>query len=168
MADEPLLTPAQVAARLQLSRLTIVEYLRSQRLRGVKLDRHWRVREADLQAFLAARLMAWAAWEEEEVPTPLVPDGEGAGDDRSAEVGRDPEPSDGPDPAHRPTGPSSLTSPPRRGKPRRVAPTPPVEAAAEARPIAPRPAVAAEEPAPVVTIPEASVPRRRVGTWGRG
>jgi excisionase family DNA binding protein len=56
MADDKLLTPEQVAERLQLSPFTILDYLRTKRLRGVKLDRHWRVREADLQAFIEAHL----------------------------------------------------------------------------------------------------------------
>jgi excisionase family DNA binding protein len=56
MTTERLLTPEQVAERLQLSPHTILDYLRTKRLRGVKLDRHWRVREADLQAFIEAHL----------------------------------------------------------------------------------------------------------------
>jgi excisionase family DNA binding protein len=56
MADDKLLTPEQVAERLQLSPFTILDYLRTKRLRGVKLARHWRVREADLQAFIEAHL----------------------------------------------------------------------------------------------------------------
>ena len=57
MVEDKLLTPVQVAERLQLSPHTILEYLRSKRLRGVKLDRHWRVREVDLQAFIDAHLL---------------------------------------------------------------------------------------------------------------
>jgi excisionase family DNA binding protein len=61
MADERLLTPEQVADRLQLSVYTILEYLRhghprGGKLRGVKLGKQWRVREADLQAFIEAHL----------------------------------------------------------------------------------------------------------------
>jgi excisionase family DNA binding protein len=56
MTEERLLTPEQVAERLQLSPHTILDYLRTKRLRGVKLDRHWRVREVDLQAFIKAHL----------------------------------------------------------------------------------------------------------------
>ena len=57
MTGVQLLTPEQVAERLQLSPHTVLDYLRSRRLRGVKLDRHWRVREADLQAFIDAHLL---------------------------------------------------------------------------------------------------------------
>ena len=56
MTDARLLTPEEVAERLQLSPFTIREYLRQGRLRGVKQDRHWRVREVDLQAFIEAHL----------------------------------------------------------------------------------------------------------------
>lgn len=47
-----LLTPQQVAAMLQVSVGTVLRLLRSSRLRGVKLGRHWRVRPADLDAYL--------------------------------------------------------------------------------------------------------------------
>jgi excisionase family DNA binding protein len=56
MAEDKLLKPEEVAERLQLSPFTVLDYLRSKRLRGVKLDRHWRVREVDLQAFIEAHL----------------------------------------------------------------------------------------------------------------
>lgn len=50
-----LITPEQVAEQLQISRLTVMDYLRKGVLRGVKVGRLWRVREADLMAFLAER-----------------------------------------------------------------------------------------------------------------
>ena len=56
MTDGRLLTPDQVTEHLQLSVFTIMDYLRQGRLRGVKLDKHWRVREVDLQDFVEARL----------------------------------------------------------------------------------------------------------------
>ena len=49
---DPLLTPEQVAERLHISRLTIGNWLRSGKLKGVKVGRLWRVRESDLDAFL--------------------------------------------------------------------------------------------------------------------
>lgn len=49
---DPLLTPEQVADRLHISRLTIGNWLRSGKLKGVKVGRLWRVRERDLEAFL--------------------------------------------------------------------------------------------------------------------
>jgi excisionase family DNA binding protein len=61
-----------VAERLQLSPFTVLDYLRTKRLRGVKLDRHWRVREADLQAFIEAHL-ADAAEAVEDEPSSAPP-----------------------------------------------------------------------------------------------
>jgi excisionase family DNA binding protein len=49
---DPLLTPEQVAERLHISRLTIGNWLRSGKLKGVKVGRLWRVRESDLETFL--------------------------------------------------------------------------------------------------------------------
>jgi excisionase family DNA binding protein len=49
---DPVLTPEQVAERLHISRLTIGNWLRSGKLKGVKVGRLWRVRERDLEAFL--------------------------------------------------------------------------------------------------------------------
>ena len=49
---DPLLTPEQVAERLHISHLTIGNWLRSGKLKGVKVGRLWRVRESDLEAFL--------------------------------------------------------------------------------------------------------------------
>jgi excisionase family DNA binding protein len=49
LSGERLLTPEQVAARLQLSPITIIHWLRAQKLPGVKLGgKLWRVRESDL------------------------------------------------------------------------------------------------------------------------
>jgi excisionase family DNA binding protein len=53
MADkDPVLTPEQVAERLHISPLTVGNWLRSGKLKGVKVGRLWRVRERDLEAFL--------------------------------------------------------------------------------------------------------------------
>jgi excisionase family DNA binding protein len=53
MADkDPVLTPEQVAERLHISRLTVGNWLRSGKLKGVKVGRLWRVRESELEAFL--------------------------------------------------------------------------------------------------------------------
>ncbi len=53
MSEKRLLTPEQVADRLQMSPFTIRDYLRTGVLTGIKLPKGWRVREADLQAFIA-------------------------------------------------------------------------------------------------------------------
>ncbi len=50
--QDQLLTPEEAAARLKISRLTIGDWLRSGKLKGVKVGRLWRVREIDLEAFL--------------------------------------------------------------------------------------------------------------------
>jgi len=57
--DEPLLTPADVAARLQVKAQTVREYLRRGELAGIKLPGRssgtWRIRPTDLDAFLVGR-----------------------------------------------------------------------------------------------------------------
>lgn len=50
--DEQLMTPAQVARRLQVTEHTVYDWLRKGRLRGVKLGRLWRVSGDDLEAFI--------------------------------------------------------------------------------------------------------------------
>jgi excisionase family DNA binding protein len=50
--QDQLLTPVEAAARLKVSRLTLGDWLRSGKLKGVKVGRLWRVRESDLEAFL--------------------------------------------------------------------------------------------------------------------
>jgi len=51
MSDK-LLTPEQAADRLAVSPKTLRDWLRDGKLKGVKVGRLWRVREADLDAFL--------------------------------------------------------------------------------------------------------------------
>ena len=47
------LTPNQTAERLQVSTVTVLEWLRSRRLRGSKLGyRTWRITTAEIAAFL--------------------------------------------------------------------------------------------------------------------
>lgn len=50
--DAQLMTPAQVARRLQVTEHTVYEWLRKGSLRGVKLGRLWRVSVDDLDVFL--------------------------------------------------------------------------------------------------------------------
>jgi excisionase family DNA binding protein len=52
MTDQRLLTPEQVADRLQISRVTVMDYLRKGRLKGHRVGKLWRVKEEDLEAFL--------------------------------------------------------------------------------------------------------------------
>lgn len=50
--QDQLLTPEEAAARLKISRLTFGDWLRSGKIKGVKVGRLWRVRESELEAFL--------------------------------------------------------------------------------------------------------------------
>ncbi len=52
MAEEKLLTPAQVADRLQIHERTVTRWLRDGYLRGFKLGKEWRIGPADLSAFM--------------------------------------------------------------------------------------------------------------------
>lgn len=49
---EKVLTPAQVAERLQVSVFSIQEWLRQGKLKGFKAGKLWRIREADLEEFM--------------------------------------------------------------------------------------------------------------------
>lgn len=50
--EERLLTPAQVADRLQVTEKTVYRWLDAGKLAGVKLGRLWRIREENLEDFL--------------------------------------------------------------------------------------------------------------------
>jgi excisionase family DNA binding protein len=50
--QERLLSPADVATRLNVSIVTVGRWLREGKLKGVKAGRQWRVRESELEAFL--------------------------------------------------------------------------------------------------------------------
>jgi excisionase family DNA binding protein len=53
MMDEHLLSPAQIAQRLQVSQYTAVKWMRQGRIPGArKLGKFWRLRPADLEAFI--------------------------------------------------------------------------------------------------------------------
>jgi excisionase family DNA binding protein len=52
MADDKLLTPPQVAERLQVNERTVTQWLRKGHLRGFKIGKEWRVSMRDLEAFL--------------------------------------------------------------------------------------------------------------------
>lgn len=56
--EDMLLTPAQVAERLQLTEQTIYMWLRSGQLPGVKLGRLWRIRKEDLDRFITRAAFA--------------------------------------------------------------------------------------------------------------
>ncbi len=54
MNDKKLLTPLDVADRLQMNERTVNIWLRKGRLRGFKIGKEWRISPDDLQAFLEA------------------------------------------------------------------------------------------------------------------
>ena len=56
---EVILTPEDVAARLSVSLRTVGSYLRSGKLRGIKMaGRMWRVTESELERFLGLNVSA--------------------------------------------------------------------------------------------------------------
>jgi excisionase family DNA binding protein len=54
MAPQTLLTPTDVAKRLQMNERTVTQWLRKGLLRGFKIGKEWRVSENDLEAFVEA------------------------------------------------------------------------------------------------------------------
>ncbi len=52
MIEEKLLTPAQVADRLQIHERTVTRWLRDGYVRGFKLGKEWRIAPADLESFI--------------------------------------------------------------------------------------------------------------------
>ncbi len=54
MNDKNLLTPTDLANRLQVNERTVTQWLRRGRLRGFKIGKEWRILPDDLQAFLEA------------------------------------------------------------------------------------------------------------------
>lgn len=54
MTKNVLLTPNDVARRLQVKERTVTQWLRKNHLRGYKIGKEWRVSESDLQGFLEA------------------------------------------------------------------------------------------------------------------
>jgi excisionase family DNA binding protein len=54
MTEHILLTPLDVAKRLQMNERTVTQWLRNGHLRGFKIGKEWRVSELDLDAFIEA------------------------------------------------------------------------------------------------------------------
>ena len=52
MTEDKLLTPPQVAQRLQVNERTVTLWLRNGNLRGFKIGKEWRVSSRDLEALL--------------------------------------------------------------------------------------------------------------------
>ena len=51
--EERLFSAEEVAERLGMSKYTVTEWIKAGRLKGVKIGKYWRVRESDLEAFIA-------------------------------------------------------------------------------------------------------------------
>ena len=51
---ELLLTPSDVAKRLQMNERTVTQWLRNGHLRGYKIGKEWRVSEIDLETYIEA------------------------------------------------------------------------------------------------------------------
>ncbi len=64
MTEKKLLTPTQVALRLQVNERTVTQWLRKGHLRGFKIGKEWRVSARDLEAFLeqSANVPASTHW----------------------------------------------------------------------------------------------------------
>ncbi len=54
MNNDKLLTPVDVANRMQVNERTVTQWLRKGHLRGFKVGKEWRVSVKDLEAFLEA------------------------------------------------------------------------------------------------------------------
>lgn len=65
---EMLYTPVEVAERLKVPRKTVLNYLRTGKLAGVKVGKHWRAKATDLEAFLKPPLRVVKDMEAEPLP----------------------------------------------------------------------------------------------------
>jgi excisionase family DNA binding protein len=54
MTHQLLLTPSDVAKRLQMNERTVTQWLRKGHLRGFKIGKEWRISDVDLDAFIEA------------------------------------------------------------------------------------------------------------------
>jgi excisionase family DNA binding protein len=54
MTEQILLTPLDVAKRLQMNERTVTQWLRNGHLRGFKIGKEWRVSELDFDSFIEA------------------------------------------------------------------------------------------------------------------
>ncbi len=58
MVSDKLLTTEQVAELLQVHPFTVLKYIKTGKLKAIKLGRVWRIRESDVERFLEERSMA--------------------------------------------------------------------------------------------------------------
>ena len=52
MTIEKLYTPKEVATLLSINYITLLKLLRSEKIKSVKIDRQYRVKESDLEQYL--------------------------------------------------------------------------------------------------------------------
>jgi len=50
--NEEIFTVREVADRLRVTEQVVYKWLQAGKLKGIKVGRHWRVRESDLERFL--------------------------------------------------------------------------------------------------------------------
>jgi len=58
VVSDKLLTTEQVAELLQVHPFTVLKYIKSGKLKAIKLGRVWRIRESNVERFLEERSMA--------------------------------------------------------------------------------------------------------------
>ena len=58
MVSDKLLTTEQVAELLQVHPFTVLKYIKTGKLKAIKLGRVWRIRESNVERFLEERSMA--------------------------------------------------------------------------------------------------------------
>jgi len=66
VVSDKLLTTEQVADLLQVHPFTVLKYIKSGKIKAIKLGRVWRIRESDVERFLEERSMA--SKEPKEIP----------------------------------------------------------------------------------------------------
>jgi excisionase family DNA binding protein len=71
MTEEQVYTPEEIAEKLKMSKLTVMNWLRSGKLKGLKAGRYWRVRASDLNAYLTRMRQEDGAEEQENAPNVL-------------------------------------------------------------------------------------------------
>ena len=65
---EVVYTPKEVAEQLKLPLKTVLNYLRTAKLPGFKVGKHWRVRASALEAFMKPSLRVVKGDEQEDAP----------------------------------------------------------------------------------------------------
>jgi len=72
LVSDKLLTTEQVAELLQVHPFTVLKYIKSGKIKAIKLGRVWRMRESDVERFLEERSMASKGPKKKSNQTPEV------------------------------------------------------------------------------------------------